>query len=165
MSLICSLSIDFLNPSDKNNATIDKGRFMLYTNQRKITPHKTNILSILPHIFNFFQNTHYFALCITLNQNSDITAISSLQKQNEYKVIGSVVDLCNAGSTKSTIFVKKVTQIEHDISESVDLAGDLGNALDEIHISLIDFIIVDHDNNFFSLRYHDLLCGTLSKEL
>ncbi|WP_236869767.1 hypothetical protein [Candidatus Bandiella numerosa] len=131
---------------------------MSQINTKKITSYKTNILSTLPHIFNLFQNTDYFALCITLNQYSDIISVTSLQNQNEYKLIGEVVDLCSIKNIKYIVFLLKKPCIDQDISQDTKFAINLGNSLDEIDVSLMDLILTDQSQNFFSLRYHDLLC-------
>ena len=137
---------------------------MKQININKSISRKTNILSILPCIFNSFQNTDYSFLCIAFNQDSEITSLTSFQNQNEYKLIGNIIDLCDVESTKSIVLIEKKFCINQDTDKSTKLATNLGDALDKMRTSLIDFIITDDNKEFFSLRYHDLLCGKFSEE-
>ena len=52
---------------------------MKQININKSISRKTNILSILPCIFNSFQNTDYSFLYIAFNQDSEITSLTSFQ--------------------------------------------------------------------------------------
>ena len=62
------------------------------------------------------------------------------------------------------LYFEKKFCINQDTDKSTKLATNLGDALDKMRTSLIDFIITDDNKEFFSLRYHDLLCGKFSEE-
>ena len=78
-------------------------------------------------------------------------------------IITNILKFCSKNKNTSLLVIDMVVNIEYEKKCSVKLAIQLGDALDNINTSLIDYILSDYkdthyrEGQYFSLRYHDLI--------
>jgi hypothetical protein len=114
-----------------------------------------NPFLLLENILELYKNNYDKYICVTLCENK-IQCIKSFNQQN--CIIGDILKLCSNNKCTSVLMIDKVVKIEYEKKSSVKLAIKLGNALDHINVSIVDYILSDYrERQYYSLRYHDLM--------